>query len=206
MPFDDRAGDGAERLREAVVGIGHRRHVGVDLRDAIERGEGGLRGGVDERRGAAGRPAGATRSAARCSRANDRVGWRVRARRTRSRRRSESTARRRCAPAACAASRAPSTMPVSGSTGDGSVSRYRPSQPVPCGERRVAGGPDVGALEMRTARVRIAGALDDRQTAGVEDRSSGRGSRGCSPSALPARSLPICSTFAAGIASVGRRA
>ena len=24
---------------------------------------------------------------------------------------------------------------VSGSTGDGSVSRYRPSQPVPCGDR-----------------------------------------------------------------------
>ena len=35
--------------------------------------------------------------------------------------------------------------------------------------RRIGGRPDVGALEMRAARVRVAGALDDREPAGVED-------------------------------------
>jgi len=37
------------------------------------------------------------------------------------------------------------------------------------GRRGIGGRPDVGALKVRAARVGIAGALDDREPAGVED-------------------------------------
>ncbi len=45
----DGTGDHLQRLPEPVVGISHRRCVGRDLGDAIERRERGLRRGVDKR-------------------------------------------------------------------------------------------------------------------------------------------------------------
>ena len=40
-----------------------------------------------------------------------------------------------------------------------------------CGDRRIGRRPDVGALEVRAALIGVAGPLDDRQAAGVEDRA-----------------------------------
>ena len=62
-------------------------------------------------------------------------------------------------------------QPTSASTGDGSVSRYLPSQPTPEGELGSRRPPDVRALEVGPAGVRVARPLDNREPPLVEDVS-----------------------------------
>ena len=150
-----------------------------DLRHAVERRERGLRGGVDERqvRLIGGQ---VRRDAERAVARERRVGGGVRARErvagdARNRRHADGPRQQRA------------RRLTHGGPRRQRIDRRRQRIEIaaePAGalrRARVAGGPDVGALEMRAARVRIAGALDDRQPAGVEDASSGRRSRGCKP-------------------------
>ena len=94
---------------------------------------------------------------------------------------------------------------VSGSTGDGSVSRYRPSQPVPCG----ASGSPVDQMSVPRKCERLEFGYPVRWMIASRPESKidfNPASRGFKPRALPPRSVPICRTFAAGIAIESRRA
>ncbi len=95
-------------------------------------------------------------------------------------------------------------QPISGSTGDGSVSRYRPSQPVVCGDVVFADDQTSSPKKCERLRVRIAGAVEDRGAALIEDRLDARHPRmQAAPACRPCRSAARC---AAGTAIVGRRA
>ena len=168
-PARDRACDHLQRLRKAVVRIRHRRRVSGDLRDAIERGERGLRGRIDERQmrlidGHVRRDA--RRALPRCLRldAAVRAGKRVFCDAW-----NRGNANRPCEERARGLAH--------GRPRRQRIDRRRHAIQIAAEpadalrRRRVAGRPDVGALEVRAARVVVAGALDDREPAGVEDRA-----------------------------------
>ena len=190
---DDRAGDRAKRQREPVVRIGQRWHVGVDRRDAVERVR-ARRAPSRSRTRAAGDSGAHTTPCAspRCARSSasaapfglDRLyvaasgmaGTRYGARHERARRLT------RRVPARERIDRRRQRVEV-------------PSEPADArGELGSRRPPDVRALEMRPARIRVPRALDDREPPLVEDLSQAGQPRMKAERPADWLSLPICST------------